>query len=500
MVVFITDGDPTAFDFSEPGDPKDQGPPPDVAFRTDRSAAAREVTLDRAVLEANDLKRANTRILAVGVGSAVTGNQDSVDRLKAVSGDQVISTIGPDTSINDIDVALVRDFALLAQFLRSVVVELCTPSLTVRKFAQSPGSATYQPTAGWDITAEPVVQGGAFGWILPDSDPAQAPLCDLADPASRTCPTDADGFAAFQWEPDPADAPSTTTISEAVQPGYTAGRPGPDNDYTCEFKNEDGSTAPPVSDDFADPGNPSFDVPVDARQIITCSIWNSYNYSSDIDIQKVNAPTQIRGDLTPAAEVTSTYTVTNPGNSAITNIEVVDDKCSPVAYSSGDDGADGVLPPGLLPDGTANPAAETWTYQCTRPFSVPDSPTPGNVVNTVNVVGFDPNGLPQQASDTDDVDVYTAGIAIAKSANPLEVPKGVPSTITYTYVVTNTASLELASVTVTDGELPLPPLVNATCSPVLYVDGDTTGTPASIPKRLGDSPATRLWPTPRFRW
>ena len=31
LVVYVTDGDPTAFDFNQPGDPFDPGPPPDVA-------------------------------------------------------------------------------------------------------------------------------------------------------------------------------------------------------------------------------------------------------------------------------------------------------------------------------------------------------------------------------------------------------------------------------------------------------------------------------------
>ncbi len=40
MVVYVTDGDPTAFDFDQAGDPFSAGPPPDVAVRTDRSTAA----------------------------------------------------------------------------------------------------------------------------------------------------------------------------------------------------------------------------------------------------------------------------------------------------------------------------------------------------------------------------------------------------------------------------------------------------------------------------
>jgi hypothetical protein len=164
LVVFITDGDPTAFDFNQPGDPFDPGPPPDVAVQTDRSNAA-QVTIDRAVEEANQIKTGATssRMLAVGVGQALSSNA-SRDRLVAISGPQVVrnADLASIDSINDVDVALVTDFGDLAQFLRQVVLELCSPSLTIRKLAQSAGSADYDPAPGWDMTVTPTVPGGTF--------------------------------------------------------------------------------------------------------------------------------------------------------------------------------------------------------------------------------------------------------------------------------------------------------------------------------------------------
>jgi hypothetical protein len=56
LIVYITDGDPTAYDLNQSGDPFDPGPPPDVAFNTNRGEA-RQTTLDRAVQEANEAKR-----------------------------------------------------------------------------------------------------------------------------------------------------------------------------------------------------------------------------------------------------------------------------------------------------------------------------------------------------------------------------------------------------------------------------------------------------------
>ena len=61
--------------------------------------------------------------------------------------------------------------------------------------------------------------------------------------------------------------------------------------------------------------------------------------------------------------------MTNTGDSALKSIEVVDDKCAPASCVSGDVGGDKIMPPGLLPDGSANPAAETWVFECERAFN-----------------------------------------------------------------------------------------------------------------------------------
>ena len=193
LMVFVTDGDPTGYDFDKPGDPFDSGPPPDVAVNTNRGEA-NQLTMDRAVQEANTIKGGDTRMLAVGVGSALS-NSGSGDRLIQISGPQVVrdADLADVEDLNDIDVALVTDFEDLAAFMRSIVLQLCSPSLTVRKLAQTAGDATYTPEEGRDITVTPTVPGGdGFTWILPDTTPA----------TSKTVPTDNNGFAQFQWEPD----------------------------------------------------------------------------------------------------------------------------------------------------------------------------------------------------------------------------------------------------------------------------------------------------------
>ncbi len=467
LVVYITDGDPTAYDFQGGRDPFVA---PTVGYKTDGSSQARTESINRAIGEANAVKGAGARMLAVGVGSALS-NQDSTDRLVQISGTKVkrdadLATL---TSLNDVDVALVTDFDKLAQFLRQVVLELCSPSLTIQKLAQSPASTAYEPAPGWDMTVTPTVPGG-FRWILPDTSPA----------VSKSALTDSNGFAQFQWEPNPpATGPppdSDALIVEALKPGYIPGRPGPNNDWSCELRDVNGTTRPFSGELTLGNDNASWALappevnPSIGQEIVTCKVYNSYDYDSAIALTKGNTPTQVRGDLddptTPADEsatVTSRYEVTNTGDSALKSIEVVDDKCAPASYVSGDVGGDKIMPPGLLPDGSANPAAETWVFECERAFNYPDSPKPTNVENIATVIGVDPTGQFVEATATDDVDIYTAGIEIEKTAAPIEVPRGVPATVVYTYTVRNTASLELADVEVVDDYVGRPRTINASC-------------------------------------
>ena len=103
-------------------------------------------------------------MLAIGVGAALQ-NQASVARLTQVSGPDVARTIAG-FDIETTDVALIEDFDALADAMRNLVLELCSPSLTIRKYAQTATDAAYAPAPGWDITVTPTVPGGSFAWVL----------------------------------------------------------------------------------------------------------------------------------------------------------------------------------------------------------------------------------------------------------------------------------------------------------------------------------------------
>jgi hypothetical protein len=442
LVVYITDGDPTAYDLDRASDPFDHGPPPDVAVRTDRNSTVQQETLDRAVQEANVVKNNGTRMLAVGVGTALS-NPSSQARLEQIAGPQVARDADIDNidSINDLDVALVTDFGDLAQLMRSVVLQLCSPSLTIRKLAPSSDDATYAPASGWDMTVTPTVPGGTFDWILPNAAPA----------TSKTVATDDNGFAQFQWEPDPPEFDSAAHVAEANEPGYTAGRPD-GNDYRCELKDEDGNVRT-VEGDFANPAAPAFDIDPIGQEIVTCTVYNSFDYEPGIALTKVNAPTELRGDLDPPADVTSTFDVTNPGDTPLDNVTVTDDHCGPVAQvrAAGANVGDTSPANGLLDPG------ETWQFRCVRPVQSPDSTDPDglNIVNTAQAHATDPTGAEVTDEASDDVDAFNPAITIDKLVNGDEqvtVPSG--QQVSYTYAVANAGNTPLGSVTLADDTPP----------------------------------------------
>ncbi len=91
----------------------------------------------------------------------------------------------------------------------------------------------------------------------------------------------------------------------------------------------------------------------------------------------------------PGDEVTFTYEVSNNGDGPLTNIDVTDDKCSPVEFESGDDDGDSMLDVG-----------ETWEYTCTHTLS-------RTTTNEGTATGEDESG--RSVTDSDKVTVTVTG-------------------------------------------------------------------------------------------
>jgi uncharacterized repeat protein (TIGR01451 family) len=190
LVVFITDGDPTARN---------------TATGTQTNLPEGYVTAMRpAAEEADRVKMNGSHILALGVGAAVT-TETSARRLTAVSGFHKI----PPADLSTGDYTLVTDFDELAAALRKIAVELCQASVTVTKLVDK-GDGVYREDSGWKFTTTVSTDPGGFTWVQPGS----------ATGASGSATTSDAGIATFQWKPENSTATSTATVEEEPRPNF----------------------------------------------------------------------------------------------------------------------------------------------------------------------------------------------------------------------------------------------------------------------------------------
>lgn len=442
LVVFITDGDPTAVTSNGRSN---GGMPEPFAGSGVRLLGTRsefnDYALYKAINAANAVKGGGSgpRVLAVGVGEALQ-NSGSQQRLKDISGPDVYTGRG-DFVLNRDDVALVRDFGELAQALRRVATELCSPSVTITKLAQSASSAQYAAAPGWNMTVEPTVPTGSYTWTQPDRGDGPGP---------KTVPTNTNGQAQFQWEP-PGRITSTAAISETAKSGWTFDR------AECRRLDEGlPSNDPPFVDGAASFGQPDFSIPVGPDAIVSCKYYNAFDYRPRITVTKAAVDDPVRGNAAGWNE-TYVFTVTNTGNTPLSNVRTIDPQCQTISGPSGDGNGDGRLD-----------VTETWIYQCRAFIQRPTTDQPLSRTNTVTVTGTDPPGTVVTDTATVPVDIKTPAVMIEKSARSAggaviedgdTVPAG--SRVTYEYRVTNPGNDTLQSVTVTDDR----------CAPLTRISG-----------------------------
>ncbi len=161
-----------------------------------------------------------------------------------------------------------------------------------------------------------------------------------------------------------------------------------------------------------------------------------------IRLIKTPAPYQLsrQGGL-----VIYTYLVSNPGYYAITDVVLIDDKCSEVKFIDGDKNTDKKLD-----------RNEIWKYTCQTNLTA-------TTINTATVNGKSSAG---SVKDTAKATVYVPkmdlAIKLEKTANPESLSeKG--GLVTYSYKVFNKGSKAISDVTLTDDK----------CNPVNLISGDT---------------------------
>lgn len=192
-------------------------------------------------------------------------------------------------------------------------------------------------------------------------------------------------------------------------------------------------------------------VTTDITNTVTASavdpLGDTVNASDDAAVDVIHPALAIQKTVTPTVilaggVVTYTYTLTNPGDVAVSNVIVVDDKCSPLVFTGGDANSNSRIEPG-----------EIWTYICVTTLTV-------DTTNTAVATGLDPLGNTLTVSDTSTVDVVAPAIALDKVGSRLTVQPG--ETVVYTFTVTNPGDRPLFNVVLVDDK----------CSPVTFVGGD----------------------------
>jgi hypothetical protein len=432
LTVFITDGDPSAvintsrvsYDPGNPNVTQNQYELLEPLSSNQTTSAESNAAALPAISNANGIKAQGSHILALAVGAALT-NPESLARMIAVSGLDVYDGSGT-FDISTTDVYRVADFDQLESALRDAAFGLCAPSVTVRKLTDldpDPSAEDLVPGAGWDLTAS--VSPTPDAWVLPEG----------ATGATATAATDASGFANFQWTTAGTQT-STITVSEEDPAGVPPGFEYDQEATECTVRTPDEPDDRPLTVDVTDFG---FTAEVPFEAIVTCDMVNRAVALPAVTIEKTTNGVDADdppGPFVPVGEpVQWEHTVTNTGNVALSDIEVVDDPRGEVTCPST------TLEPGESMVCTDSDVAEAGAYE-----------------NTGTVTALDPAGTQVTDSDPSHYTGSVAGLDIEKSTNGEDanlppgpiVPVGDP--VTWTYVVTNTGTETISGITVTDDQ------------------------------------------------
>ena len=329
LVVFITDGDPTAVIRNSQVTANEYQNKVPLASN-EVSDASGNAGATPAIPNANAQKAVGSHILAVGVGSALQNSQ-SRQRLVSVSGPNVFNGTGT-FDIATHDVYLEEDFSELEEALGNAAFQLCAPSVSIRKlYDPTPDPDSLDdavPGVGWEMvgTVESVPFPGTFDWVLPTATTGPPVL----EPDSQTGVTNGGGFLTFQWTPTNPNGNSVFTVTEDSlsnppdPPG--GGYSNASEETACTFRTPDTGDATLPLDDLNLAGG--FTITIPPESIVTCRLVNLADPAPDIEIEKATNGVDADdgfGPLIPVGEpVTWTYLVTNTGNTTLEDVLVID--------------------------------------------------------------------------------------------------------------------------------------------------------------------------------
>lgn len=426
LVVFVTDGDPTAFNNEHPGELQ-----PTTMDEVTINTISTGRALTQTTAYANIVKNQGSRVVAVGVGNALD-SQASQERLKVISGPNLLgngvlgtSAFDP-AAILEADVILVQDFTDLKSALRNLALSLCGSSLTISKQVDHKDGEGYQPAQGWSFSGSVALDSPEnsldYDWSLPNPGAA----------AGETVPTltDSDGTATFQWSPRRnANAQVAATAAERL--GYRF------VDASCTVRSLGSPEPQPLAITL---NGSTIQANLAPADVATC-IMRSDIIAGSVVVE-AQPPYQ---RLRIGESATFDFAVRNGSDEPLKELVIESSHCANPSYLEGDTNSDGLLQP-----------TEKWRYRCQS------APTQHDFTNVVTVTAKDPANRPvEPALGQNIVDVMNPTVALQVS--PKRQFTAVGSNARLTLEVTNPGDADLFDIRTRSDQ----------CEAVTYIDGDS---------------------------
>ncbi len=277
LMVFITDGNPNTI-----------GNGPGNNASPDGSTTA----VNPAISIANSMKTSGTKMFGIAVGGNITLNPImAITNQTAYNGSNF-----PTAGYVQTD-----DYAALAQQLKELAVDLCAPSLTITKLADTPDTQGFQPANGWTFDTTVTIPGTTGKWVMPTTDAIPQNTA-----STRSAATAQGGAVTFQWEPNGNFPTNPVIVKETLQNGYER-----DPLLACVARDVIAGTQRNINPTVDGQGNWSLGS-IASREIVTCTAKNT--------LTKLKLTKTVSGGGTVPADWTMTATSPNapsyskPGN------------------------------------------------------------------------------------------------------------------------------------------------------------------------------------------
>ncbi len=190
LVILITDGNPNTIG-NGPGN--------------NASPDGSEAAVNPAITLANGMKTAGVKMFGIAVGGSI-----SLGPIEAVTNDEEYTG----SNFSTAGYMQTDDYAALAGQLKELAVDLCAPSLTITKLADTPTTQGFEPADGWTFDTTVTVPDDG-DWVKPSTDPITENVASTESSATAN-----GGAVTFQWEPDSKVDTDPVIVKETVKDGY----------------------------------------------------------------------------------------------------------------------------------------------------------------------------------------------------------------------------------------------------------------------------------------